>query len=99
MNKFKKGDRVTRNTGALGSVFKSDEEVFVVSETVGNHHIIITRESDGRYFGIWALGFFSIALPTKPIRPRDINKNGDMSLAQIKAQMDMLREHGLLIED
>ena len=98
MNKFIKGDRVTRKREGLGSIFRSTKEIFIVKETVVNH-IIITRESDGRYFGIWASGNFELALPTKPIRPRDINKNGDMSLAQIKAQMDMLREHGLLIED
>lgn len=102
--KFKPGDRVVEvpesHSGALkkgvvytiarGTYRNSGKEYFV--DLKEKHHF-----NGGALTGLYADRFELYV--EKPIRARDINKNGDMSLKEIMERYNELDKKGLIIKE
>lgn len=98
---FKVGDIVRRRPECLNSVFPNIKAEYVVEEVWGYKTScrIVLKTKAGRRIGDWMAYRFELALPDKPIRRRDINRDGGMLLSEIVKRYEELDALGLIIKD
>lgn len=100
---FKRGDRVVEVPESNCGAFEKGVVYTIARGTYGSgteRFVDLMEKSSST--GSQLLGFYAYRFELyveKPIRARDINKNGDMSLKEIMERYNELDKKGLIIKE